>query len=188
MIYFDQAASSYPKPQIVQEKMMNALANYSANPGRGEHRLANQAASTIYQTRLKAAELFGCHDPNTCLFYQNATVAINQALKGIQWKKGDHIVTTGVEHNAVRRSLEYLKEKHGVHVSYVSYDGDDDVMVEQVKKEITKKTKLLAISHASNVTGDVLPLKELTTVAKEHDLITFVDGSQTIGHIPVHME
>lgn len=188
MIYFDQAASSYPKPEIVREKMMEALEGYSANPGRGEHRLANQAASTIFETRREAASLFGCSDPKHCLFYPNATIAINQAIKGLTWNKNDHIITTAVEHNAIRRPLEYIKRTFGVKVTYIDYTGDDEAIAKELQKAITRKTKLLALTHASNVTGDILPLEKLTKIAKEKDLITLVDGSQTVGHLEINMK
>src|SRR5690625_7958517 len=94
MIYFDQAASSFPKPSEVTEAMMKAMKEIGANPGRGGHALAREAAAIIQQTREKAAELFGCSNPKKALFYQNATVALNQALKGLTWQEGDHIITT----------------------------------------------------------------------------------------------
>lgn len=188
MIYFDQAASSFPKPPEVTEAMIKAMNEIGANPGRGGHAMAREAAAIIQQTREKAAELFGCSDPKKVLFYQNATVALNQALKGMTWEKGDHIITTSAEHNSVRRPLEYLKQTHGVVVSYIPWIEDEPLLIENVKQTIRPETKLMAVTHASNVTGIVLPLHALMVLAKKHEIITLVDGSQTAGHRPIHMQ
>ncbi|HLR40952.1 MAG TPA: aminotransferase class V-fold PLP-dependent enzyme [Virgibacillus sp.] len=188
MIYFDQAASSFPKPSEVTEAMVKTMKEIGANPGRGGHALAREAATIIQQTREKAAELFGCSNPKKALFYQNATVALNQALKGLTWQEGDHIITTSAEHNSVRRPLEYLKQTYGVNVSYIPWTDNKQLFIETVRQEIRPETKLMAITHASNVTGEVLPLQTLTMLAKEHHILTVVDGSQTVGHLPIHMK
>lgn len=188
MIYFDQAASSFPKPAGVAEAMIKAITEVGANPGRGSHELARKASAIINQTREKAATLFGCSDPKKVLFYQNATVALNQALKGLPWKKGDHIIATSFEHNSIRRPLEYLKETYGVVVSYVPWNEDHVAFLDAVKKEINSKTKIMAMTHASNVTGAILPLDALMTLAKQNNLLTLIDASQTAGHVQIHMQ
>lgn len=188
MIYFDQAASSFPKPPEVTEAMIKAMEEIGANPGRGGHGLAREAAAVINRTREKAAQLFGCSNPKKALFYQNATIALNQALKGMSWQEGDHIITTSVEHNSIRRPLEYLKNTYGVHVSYIPWNEREGQFLDAVKQEIKPTTKLMAITHASNVTGSILPLNKLMILAQESNIVTLVDGSQTVGHIPIHMK
>lgn len=188
MIYFDQAASSFPKPLEVTEAIIKVMKEVGANPGRSGHALAREASGIIQQTREKAAQLFGCSDPKKALFYSNATVALNQALKGLNWQEGDHIITTSVEHNSVRRPLQYLQDTYGVDVSYVPWEESKEQFLEKVAGEISRETKLMVITHASNVTGSVLPLEQLTQLAKERQLLTLVDASQTVGHLPVHMQ
>ncbi|WP_284140658.1 aminotransferase class V-fold PLP-dependent enzyme [Virgibacillus sp. LDC-1] len=188
MIYLDQAASSFPKPPEVGEAMLHALNEIGANPGRGGHVHAREASKIIQEAREKAAQLFGCEDPKRVVFFQNATIALNQAIKGLEWRKGDHIIATYMEHNAVRRPLEHLKKKYGVTVSYVRFDGDDDAFIHAMKATICSQTKLIAVTHASNVTGAIIPLNEVIKVAKKHRIITLVDASQTAGHIPISMK
>src|SRR5699024_2252276 len=188
MIYFDQAASSFPKPSEVTDAVVKALNEIGANPGRGGHALARKAANIIQQTREKASNLFGCSNPKRALFYPNATVALNQAIKGLTWQKGDHIITTSVEHNSIRRPLENVKHTYDLSVSYIPWRENREQFLELVKKEIRSETKLIAITHASNVTGSILPLDDITNIAKEQNLITLVDASQTAGHIPLDMK
>lgn len=188
MIYFDQAASSFPKPKSVAEAMIKVMTENGTNPGRGGHILARKASAIINKTREEAATLFGCSNPRHALFYQNATVALNQALKGLPWEKGDHIITTSFEHNSIRRPLEFLKNTYGVHITYVDWNDEDESFIHAVKREINTKTKLIAMTHASNVTGSILPLDELMILAKQRNLLTLIDASQTAGHIPIHMQ
>lgn len=188
MIYFDQAASSFPKPAKVIEAVTKVMYENGANPGRGGHELARNANLLINQTREKAAALFGCTDPKKALFYQNATIALNQALKGLVWEKGDHIIATSVEHNSMRRPLEYLKQAYGVHVSYIHWDDDQVAFVTAVNEAITPKTKLIAMTHASNVTGSILPVEAILKRAKQAGLLTLLDASQTAGHLSIHMQ
>jgi cysteine desulfurase family protein len=187
MIYFDQAASSFPKPAAVVEAVTAFMVDNSANPGRSGHRMAREANGVVNQTRELAVSLFGCSNPKKALFYQNATVALNQALQGLQWESGDHIVASSMEHNSIRRPLEYLKKHYGVHVSYVDWSDEDAIFLEKVKNEINVNTKLIAMTHASNVTGAILPMEAVMDLAKQKGIITLVDASQTAGHIPIHM-
>lgn len=187
MIYFDQAASSFPKPPEVTEAMLYVLSNNGANPGRGAHRLARQASEIVNGAREKISKWCGCENPRHVLFFNNATTALNQAIKGQKWNAGDHVITTSFEHNSVRRPLEYISKTYGVDVSYIDAFNDVQALVERVELAITKETKYIIMTHASNVTGDVLPLEELTKLAKKHQITTIVDGSQTAGHFNYDM-
>ncbi|OZU89461.1 cysteine desulfurase [Virgibacillus indicus] len=188
MIYFDQAASSFPKPPEVGKELIKFIDGNGANPGRSGHALAREAAAVINQTREKAAELFGCSDPKQALFYSNATIALNQAIKGLPWNQGDHIIATSFEHNSIRRPLEFLKKNHGVEVSYIPWNDDSDQFVQMVKNEVRNETKLFAVTHASNVTGAMMPIDKISKIAKENKIITLVDASQTAGHQSIHMK
>ncbi|PAV28484.1 cysteine desulfurase [Virgibacillus profundi] len=188
MIYFDQAASSFPKPPEVSEAMVNFMNNIGANPGRGGHSPAREAAIIINKTREKAAELFGCSDPKKALFYSNATIALNQAIKGLTWQKGDHIIATSFEHNSIRRPLEFLKKKYGVEVSFIQWNDDSDHFIDAVRKEIRNETKLIAMTHASNVTGAILPIDQIMKIAKSNNVLTLIDASQTAGYENIHMK
>lgn len=188
MIYFDQAATSYPKPPEVIQAVMNQLTELGANPGRGTYKMANSSAALLQKTREKAAVLFGCSDPKKVIFCQNATMALNTAIQGFPWKAGDHVISTSIEHNSVRRPLNYLQGTKGVSVSHILWDEKKASFLNHVKQAIHPQTRMLVVTHASNVTGAILPLKELLDIAKEYRLITLVDASQTAGHMPISMQ
>lgn len=187
MIYFDQAASSFPKPSEVTEAMLYVMSNNGANPGRGAHRLARQASDIVNGAREKISKWCGCEDPRHILFFSNATTALNQAIKGQKWEAGDHIITTSFEHNSVRRPLEYIRKTYDVDISYIDALNDEQTLIERVELAIRKETKFLIMTHASNVTGDILPLEKLTQLAKKYKIMTIVDGSQTAGHLSYDM-
>ncbi|GAA0437050.1 aminotransferase class V-fold PLP-dependent enzyme [Lentibacillus halophilus] len=187
MIYFDQAASSRPKPPEVGEAMVHALNSIGANPGRGSHLLAREAAQMIADTRERAARLFGSSDPRKALFFPNATAALNQAIKGINWSEGDHVIATVFEHNSIRRPLAYLQRKYGIKVTYVSGNDDTVSLENQLRESIRPETRLLALTHASNVTGTVLPVEHAATVASDHGIPVLLDASQTAGHLQINM-
>jgi cysteine desulfurase family protein len=185
MIYFDNAASSWPKPAGVGEAMMEAINEYGANPGRGGHKLALKASRVIFQTRVTLAKLFGIKDPTNIIFYQNATMALNQALKGFVWQKGDHIVSTTYEHNSVRRPLEYLHREYGVQVTYIEPDHNGNIDQARLKSIIKDQTKLIVCTHVSNLTGSILPIEDIGKIANYYDIPFLVDASQSAGTIPI---
>lgn len=188
MIYFDQSASSFPKPKEVTDAVVEALTKYGANPGRGSHALANEAGNKIYETRVQLAEFFGLSDPNHVIFTQNATAAINQGILGLSLKAGDHIITTAYEHNAVRRPLERLKKEKGVEITYIQPNLNGEMNIDSLEKAITASTKLLVATHGSNLTGAIIPIELLGEISKKHNLIFMVDASQTAGILPINME
>ncbi|TMN22267.1 aminotransferase class V-fold PLP-dependent enzyme [Lentibacillus cibarius] len=187
MIYFDQAASSHPKPSEVGEAMIQALNDIGSNPGRGSHRLARKAADIVTDTRERASRLFGCSDPQKAMFFSNATEALNQAIKGLSWSQGDHVIATVFEHNSIRRPLEYVKRKYGVSVTYIDWDGDTAAFERNIREAVNSNTRLIAMTHASNLTGDVFPVEQAVAIAGEHDIPVLLDASQTAGHLPINM-
>lgn len=187
IIYLDNAASTWPKPPAVKEMMAEVIEDFAANPGRGGHTLAMKASKTVFRTRVQLSRLFGIQNPNNLFFYLNATQALNQAIKGFL-KEGDHVVSSMVEHNSVRRPLEYMRRTKQVEITFVGPREDQLFHVEDFEKAIKPNTRLLAVSHASNLTGVILPVAELGAVAKKHGIAFLVDASQTAGVLPIHVE
>lgn len=187
IIYLDNAASTWPKPPAVKEMMAEVIEDFAANPGRGGHTLAMKASKTVFRTRVQLSRLFGIQNPNNLFFYLNATQALNQAIKGFL-KEGDHVVSSSVEHNSVRRPLEYMHRTKQVEITYVEPRNDQLFHLEDFVQAIQPNTRLLVVSHASNLTGVILPVAALGELAKKHGIIFLVDASQSAGVLPLHVE
>ncbi|WP_419878167.1 aminotransferase class V-fold PLP-dependent enzyme [Brevibacillus centrosporus] len=187
IIYLDNAASTWPKPPAVKEMMAEVIDDFAANPGRGGHTLGMKASKSVFRTRVQLSRLFGIQNPNNLFFYLNATQALNQAIKGFL-KPGDHVVSSSVEHNSVRRPLEYMRKTIGVEITYVEPRDDHQFYPEDFEKALQPNTRLLAVSHASNLTGVILPIAELGALSKQHGVAFLVDASQSAGVLPIHVE
>lgn len=186
IIYFDNAASTWPKPPEVGQKVAECIQDYGANPGRGGHQLSIKASKVIYKTRVQLANLFGIKNPNDIFFTMNATMALNLAIKGIL-KKGDHVITTSLEHNSVRRPLEYLKREENIEITYISPQANQ-ILADQFTKAIRPNTKLIVVSHASNLLGTIVPIDEIGVISKKNGIPFLVDASQSAGILPIHVE
>ena len=186
MIYLDNGATSWPKPEIVYETLANFLRTAGANPSRGSHVMANRAAAAINETRVKIARLLGAPDPKRVIFASNATDALNLAIKGVL-KPGDHVVTTVMEHNSVRRPLHAL-QSIGVRVTKVEADREGFVSLDDVERAIQPNTRMIAMTHASNVNGAIQPVRDVARIARERGLLLLVDAAQTVGSVPFTME
>ncbi len=186
MIYFDNGATSWPKPPGVQEEMVRFLEEVGANPGRSGHLLSIQAARILYEARESLAKLFNVKDPLRIVFTLNATESLNLALKGLL-KPGDHVVTSSMEHNSVMRPLRHL-ERQGLEltVSACSHEGLLDPR--ELEREIRPNTRMIVLNHASNVTGTLLPISRVGLLARERNLFLLVDAAQTAGVYPIDME
>ncbi|MBU5308678.1 aminotransferase class V-fold PLP-dependent enzyme [Clostridioides mangenotii] len=179
MIYFDNAATTYPKPEEVYDAVYDCMKNYCANPGRAGHKLAMKSARKIYDARENLAKLFNVDNPMTIVFTHNATDSLNLAIKGVL-KKGDHVITTSMEHNSVIRPIKALESK-GVENTVVDCDKDGFLNPEDVEKAIKENTKLIVTTHASNVCGTLVDIKSVGGIAKKHGILYLVDASQTAG-------
>ncbi len=188
MIYFDHAATSFPKPKEVGEAMLEAVNEYGANPGRGGHFLSKKAGKIIEETREKLMDFFSAPSANHVWFYQNATMALNQAILGFPFEEGQHVVTTAFEHNSVLRPLNRLVEEKRIDVTYVEPDENGLITTEAIRMVVTPHTRMIAVSHASNVTGALIDLKAISDIAKQVNAVLLVDASQTAGTIPISME
>jgi cysteine desulfurase / selenocysteine lyase len=186
MIYFDNAATSWPKPHAVAESMTRFLSEVGANPGRSGHRLSIDAARVIYETREAVAQLFNATDPLRIVFGANCTEALNLALSGIL-RPGDHVITSGMEHNSVMRPLRFL-ERTGVQVTVVRCSPEGLLDPVDLEAAIRPKTRMFVLNHASNVTGALLPVADAGRLAREHDILLLVDAAQTAGSCPIDVQ
>ncbi|HEX9074202.1 MAG TPA: aminotransferase class V-fold PLP-dependent enzyme [Anaerolineae bacterium] len=186
MPYFDNAATSFPKPESVYRAMDDFMRTRAGNPGRGTHRLSLAAGEVVDETRQLLAQLFHAPDPNRVIFAANTTDALNLALHGLL-KPGDHVVTTTMEHNAVVRPLRTLSLQ-GVRVTRVGCAPDGSLRAEQVLDAMLPDTRLVVMIHASNVSGTVLPVAEVGAAVRERGALLLVDAAQTAGVLPIDVQ
>ncbi|MDI6752942.1 MAG: aminotransferase class V-fold PLP-dependent enzyme [Thermodesulfobacteriota bacterium] len=185
-IYLDHAATSFPKPAAVCRAMNRMVTRIGANPGRSEHKLARKANQIISETREKIALLFNISEARRVIFTCNATEAINLGLKGALLP-GDHAITSSVEHNSVIRPLKAL-ERVGVQFSQIPCSRQGHLNLRLLKKSIRRKTKLIVLTHASNVIGSLLPIEEVGAFAHSQGILFMVDAAQTAGLLPIDVQ
>jgi len=185
-IYLDNAATSWPKPEAVYLAMDHFMREVGATPGRGGHWREAEAARIADEARMALAQLFNAPDPACVAFTMNATQAINMALKGIL-QHGDHVITSSIEHNAMWRPLKAL-ERRGVAVTAVPSAPDGTLDPADVEAAIRPNTRLIALLHASNVLGTILPVAAIGAIARGHGIFFLVDAAQTAGAYPLDME
>ena len=178
MIYLDNAATTFPKPEIVYKTMDTFYRTLGANPGRSGHKMAMLAEKEIEDTRNVIARLFGIKDPGRFIFTFNATDAINMGIKGLL-KSGDHVITTYLEHNAVSRSLYGLEKRKVITITKARNSVEGFIDPDDIKSAIKPNTKLIVISHAPNVLGTIQPIQEIGNIARENNVIFMVDAAQT---------
>ena len=185
MIYFDNAATTLQKPDVVVRAVMDALCSMG-NPGRGVHEGALDAARLVYETRCALAELFHAESPERIAFTANSTMALNIVIKGLL-KRGDHVITTALEHNSVLRPL-YEMEQQGVQLTILPADNQGRICYEDFELHIRENTRAIICTHASNLTGNLLDAERIGGIAKKHGLLFIVDASQTAGIMPVDVQ
>lgn len=187
MIYFDNGATTFPKPKRVLMAVNEAMQTYGANPGRSGHMMSLRGAEKIFECRENAAKLFDLDNPENVIFTNNCTMALNTVIKGVL-NPGDHAVISSVEHNAVVRPLEYLKEK-GVEYSVAKcIPYDDDKTIENFRNEFKDNTKLVICTQASNVFGIRLPVERISALCKIHNILFCVDAAQSAGVIDITLK
>ncbi len=183
MIYLDYAATSWPKPKEVGRAMSDFMEFSGGNPGRSGHRLSISAARIVFNAREAVATLFHAADPLRVIFTANVTHALNLALCGLL-KPGDAVVTSSIEHNSVMRPLRAL-EKEGIKLTVVQCKTDGCLDLDLWRAAVTPGTRLVVVTHASNVMGTVLPIKEIAEIAHKAGALLLVDSAQTAGVIPI---
>ena len=184
MIYLDNAATSWPKPEIVYKTMDAFLRTKGGNPGRGSNSMALAARETVEETRRLVARLINVSETNRVIFTLNCTDALNLGLKGFL-KPGDHVVTDCIGHNSLVRPLRKL-EWHGVKVTRLPPSPERGVVSpSDIEAAITRDTRLIVVTHASNVNGIIQPIEEYGAVARKHKIVFMVDAAQTAGKYPI---
>lgn len=185
MIYLDNAATTYRKPQPVIDAVCAAL-NGMGNAGRGAHQASLDATRLAYETRCMLSDLFGGYGAENVAFMSNSTEALNTAISGLFGPK-DHVITTALEHNSVLRPL-YRQAESGMEMTILSADTKGCVDYEEFEKSIRPHTKAIVCTHGSNLTGNLLDIKRIGEIAGRHGLLFIVDASQTAGVFPIHMQ
>jgi len=186
MIYLDNAATSFPKPDSVITEMEKCMRTYCANPGRGSHAMAVQSALVVISIRENIAKLLNVKDYLNICFTKNATEALNLAICGCL-SKGDHVITTCMEHNSVLRPLKALEKFNGIDLTIVSGDDLGRIDPVQIKKSINRKTRLIVCTLSSNVNGIIMPIKEISKIANDNGILFLVDASQGCGSIKINL-
>ncbi len=187
MIYLDNAATSFPKPEQVYRGMDAFIRSAAANPGRSGHRLAVEAEAMVDETRRLIARLMGFRRPERVVFTLNATDALNMAIKGVL-RSGDHAITSVLEHNSVSRPLNQM-ERHGVITLTRLQAGSDHVIdPDEVAKAFKPSTRLVALTHASNVTGTIQAIGTIGRIVRERNSVFLVDTSQSAGVVPIDFD
>ena len=187
LMYLDNAATSFPKPEDTYVFMDRFYRTHGVNPGRSGFDLCMETGQMVDDTRKQLCRFFGGTNSDRLVFSYNSTDALNLALFGLL-QDGDHAITTTVEHNAVLRPLYHLATRGGVEVDHVPFDGRGFVDPAAIAARFRKNTKVVAINHASNVIGTVQPVAEIGRLCRERGIRLVVDASQTAGKIPIDVQ
>lgn len=186
MIYLDNAATSWPKPEEVYRAMDEFARRFAGNPGRSGHRLAVESEKHVQDARAAVARLLNCR-PENIVFTLNATDALNIAIKGVV-REGMHVITSETEHNSVNRPLVRLAGEGFITLTKLRPNGAGVVEPDEFRRAMTPKTKLLVITHCSNVLGVVNPIEEYVALARERGIVTIVDASQSVGVVDIDVQ
>jgi cysteine desulfurase family protein len=187
MIYLDNAATSFPKPEAVYQALDRFARQSLANPGRAGHKMALAAERALDDTRHLLNQFFHGEGPERFVFTLNCTDALNMAFKGVL-ADGDHVITSDLEHNSVSRPLRALELAGRITPTRLHADAGGTLDPDAVRRAITPRTRLVALTHASNVLGTVQPAAEFGRIAREHDLLFLVDAAQTAGVVPIDVQ
>ncbi len=187
IIYMDNAATTFPKPQEVYDFMHEFYQKHGVNPGRSGYDMTLETEEVVHGTRKMLTEFFNGTDPNRLTFSYNASDSLNMIIQGMA-EKGDHIITSNVEHNSVLRPLYHLEHAGVIEVTYIPFDEKGYIHPDDVKKAMKKNTKMVIINHGSNVIGTVQPVTEIGRICKEKGVYFSVDASQTAGALKVDVK
>lgn len=184
-VNFDNAATTFPKPPAVRQALYNAISKYGGNAGRGGHRLTLAVSEKVFDTRQTAADFFGA-SPENVVFTLNCTHALNLAIQGIM-SDGGHIIISSIEHNSVARPVYALSQNKNVSFSIVPVYDTDDEFLEELKKMICHDTKAIVCTVSGNVTGRILPYREIAKICQKNDICFIADGAQGCGILDISM-
>lgn len=187
MIYLDNSATSFPKPKVVTDKIMECYLGYAGNPGRSGHKLAMKMDLEIYETREKICKLINGTEVLNVIFTFNATDSLNLAIKGVL-EEGDHVITTSMEHNSVLRPLNQLRKEGKIELSIVYADDKGYIDPQKIFEALTPNTKMIVTTHMSNVFGTIVDIKAIGDFCKENNILYLVDASQSIGVLDIDVQ
>jgi len=187
LIYLDNSATSFPKPEEVYQFMDTFYRKHGVNPGRSGFDAAIETEELVFNTRKLLTSLFNGDDPNRLTFSYNASDSLNMIIQGLT-AKGDHIITTKLEHNSVLRPLHHLSLNGVIEVDHLTFNNQGFLDPDDIKKTIKNNTKLVVINHCSNVIGTIQPIAEIGKICREAGVIMVVDASQSAGAIPINLK
>ena len=182
-IYLDNAATSWPKPDCMIKGIIGFNSEIGSNPGRSGHSMSVEAGRVLFNTRDAAADLFAIDDPMRIVLTSGITHSLNLVLKGLL-RKGDHVITTSMEHNSVMRPLRDL-EQHGIDLTVVQCDNEGILDPGKIKTAVRRNTSLIISTHASNVTGTLMPVEQIGKIAHDEGIVFCVDSAQTAGSFQI---
>ncbi len=186
-IYLDNAATSWPKPEAVYDAVDFYQRELGATAGRGAYREADEVDRRVRLTRQRLVGFLGATDPQRIIFTANGTESLNLAIHGLL-RPGDHVVTSVVDHNSVLRPLRFLVEQRGIEVDRVACDRSGVVDPEAIQRALRPHTRLIALVHASNVTGALQPIEDVGRIAAARGVYYLVDAAQSLGHLPLDVQ
>lgn len=187
IVYFDNAATTFPKPESVVEAVAHYMRHIGGNPGRSGHALSVAAGKIVFSARRAIADLFGLRNPMRIVFCANATDALNLAIQGVA-RAGDHVITTAMEHNSTIRPLKELEREGTIALSIIECPDRGILDFNQLKRSIKPETRMMVINHASNVFGTVQPLWKIGEICRERGIVLVADCAQSAGIIPMDMQ
>jgi cysteine desulfurase family protein len=185
-IYLDNAATSWPKPEQVYQAVDHYLRQNGAPAGRSAYAESLEVDSLIERSRRLVSEFIGALDPKEIIFTSGGTESLNVAIHGLL-RPGDHVVTTAAEHNSVLRPLRFLEDAGTVRVTRLRCDTEGFVELDQLRQALREETRLVAVTHASNVTGAIQPVEKIIEMAHRASALVLVDAAQTAGHVPINV-
>ncbi|SCK04049.1 Probable cysteine desulfurase [uncultured Clostridium sp.] len=183
-VYLDNASTSFPKPKTVSDSIYNYLTNIGGNPGRSNHSNALESNRYLFLARETIANFFNFNKIENVIFTNNITSSLNTLVNGIL-KPGDHVITSSMEHNSVIRPLYNLKETIGIDLEIVSAKSNGIIDIDSISKAIKNNTKLVIITHASNITGSIQPIQKIGELCKKHNIFFILDSAQSAGVLEV---
>ena len=183
MIYLDNAATTFPKPECVYQCVNSVQRDSAVNVGRGSYRIAEEANKTVDDTRLLLASLVGADNSNDVVFAPSATIAANELVFGLDWNTYKVVYVSPFEHNAIARPLHIIQKQYGVKIKILPFDGKThSVDVDEIERQFAlDNPDYVFLNHVSNVTGTIVPVTKIASLAKQYDAIVIVDGSQSVG-------
>ena len=186
-VYLDNSSTTFPKPKQVIDSMYNYMLNIGGNSGRGNYSNSLQSNRYLYEAREIICNFFNYDSPSNVIFTSNVTISLNMLIKGIL-KPGDHVITSSMEHNSVIRPLISCKEHLSIELDILKANSSGFINVNDLKSKINNKTKLVIITHASNVTGSIQDIRNIGKVCNDHNVFFIVDSSQSAGVLNINMK